>query len=244
MENASRALIMAGSILIALMIIGALLLMFNNLSSYQDTNIQTEREAQVLEFNNQYETYIRKDVRGSELYSLLSKVIDYNKRKSDKGTEDEGQDVQFKPITIKIEFKNSENRRSLAFDNQNKIFIKNTYELDGTQNNIEELINNTIPNIEKKYGKSGLTNLTTGISNLFDKTEENDKKQAIELWNKNSKVGVNSYSDISQYKEDIYTYYEYIQFKRMHFNCNYDNVEYDKTGRVIKMCFESNGKIE
>ena len=34
MENASKALIMAGSILIGLMVIGALLLMFNSLSSY------------------------------------------------------------------------------------------------------------------------------------------------------------------------------------------------------------------
>ena len=55
MENASKALIMAGSVLIALMIIGALLLMFNSLTSYQDTNTQGEREAQVIEFNNQYE---------------------------------------------------------------------------------------------------------------------------------------------------------------------------------------------
>ncbi len=33
MENASKALIMAGSVLIALLIIGALILMFNNLSN-------------------------------------------------------------------------------------------------------------------------------------------------------------------------------------------------------------------
>ena len=82
MENASKALLMAGSVLIALMIIGALLLMFNNLSSYQEADVQTTREAQVLEFNNQYETYNRKNVRGSDLYSLLNRVVDYNKRKS------------------------------------------------------------------------------------------------------------------------------------------------------------------
>ena len=35
MENASKALIMAGGVMIALLIIGSLLLMFNNLSSYQ-----------------------------------------------------------------------------------------------------------------------------------------------------------------------------------------------------------------
>ena len=55
MENASKALIMAGGVLIALLIIGSLLLMFNNLSSYQDTNIKETRTAQIIEFNNQFE---------------------------------------------------------------------------------------------------------------------------------------------------------------------------------------------
>ena len=40
MENASKALIMAGSVLIALMIIGALLLMFNSISNYQQTDTE------------------------------------------------------------------------------------------------------------------------------------------------------------------------------------------------------------
>ena len=38
MENASKALIMAGGILIALLVLGALLLMINNLSDYQKSN--------------------------------------------------------------------------------------------------------------------------------------------------------------------------------------------------------------
>ena len=44
MENASKALLMAAGVLIALIIIGALLLMFNNLSNYQETNTQNTRE--------------------------------------------------------------------------------------------------------------------------------------------------------------------------------------------------------
>ena len=44
MENATRALTMAGGILIALLIIGALLLAFNNLSSYQNQMDSNESE--------------------------------------------------------------------------------------------------------------------------------------------------------------------------------------------------------
>ena len=48
MENASKALIMAGSVLIALMILGALILLFSNLNAYQETNVRNERSAQVV----------------------------------------------------------------------------------------------------------------------------------------------------------------------------------------------------
>ena len=85
MENASKALVMAGSILIGLLVLGALILLFNNLSSYQNADIQNTRQAQVVEFNNEFTTYIREDVRGNELYSLLNRIIDYNKRKTLEG---------------------------------------------------------------------------------------------------------------------------------------------------------------
>ena len=81
MENATKALIMAGSVLIALMIIGALILMFNSLTSYQKVGESNTKEAQIVEFNNQYETFNRKNVRGSDLYSLLNRGVDYNRRK-------------------------------------------------------------------------------------------------------------------------------------------------------------------
>ena len=87
MENASKALIMAGSVLLALIIIGSLLLMFNSLSSYQETVQETEREAQVVAFNNQFETYLRDDVRGSDIISLMNRIIDYNTRKGDSSDE-------------------------------------------------------------------------------------------------------------------------------------------------------------
>ncbi|MCI8759862.1 MAG: hypothetical protein HFJ34_01845 [Clostridia bacterium] len=48
---------------------------------------------------------------------------------------------------------------------------------------------------------------------------------------------------MGQPKIDVYTYYEYVQFKRARFNCidtGYD----EKTGRIIRMKFEFNGKFE
>ena len=65
------------------------------------------------------------------------------------------------------------------------------------------------------------------------------------------KVKITSYSDIDSketakfqgtIREGVYTYYEYIQFKRAYFDCK--NVEYDSnTGRITKMDFEFTGKF-
>ena len=60
MENASKALLMAGGILIALMIIGALVLLGNNLSNYKSNEDISVHQAQIAEFNNQFEPYNKK----------------------------------------------------------------------------------------------------------------------------------------------------------------------------------------
>ena len=80
MENASKALIMAASVLIAIVIISAFVLMMSNLTSYQESSYQSNLSAQIAEFNNQYTTYERTDIRGSDMISLMNKVLDYNTR--------------------------------------------------------------------------------------------------------------------------------------------------------------------
>ena len=80
MENASKALLMAGGILIALLVLGALLLMFNQLSDYQRSNTELLNRSQISEFNSQFTQYARNDLQGYDLISLINKVVDYNRR--------------------------------------------------------------------------------------------------------------------------------------------------------------------
>ncbi len=80
MENATRALVMAGGILIALLILGALLLMFNNLSSYQNANDSSEKTSQIAEFNNQFEPYNKKNLTLMELKSIYNKIESNNSK--------------------------------------------------------------------------------------------------------------------------------------------------------------------
>lgn len=269
MENASKALIMAGSVLIALIIIGALLLMFNNLSNYQNVETQTEAEAQVVAFNNQFETYNRKDVRGNDLYSLLNRVIDYNRRKSTegKGATDEGQYLAYQPMTITYTLNGK--AKDLTFDGTNRIFTDNTFTLNGeTSNTFDIKVKNKISETADYATESGLKSLAEGISNLFPIKNEvftiEQQLDAMKLWNRNVKSArtikklpddiddKTAESIKTKYKTELNTddnrraisiYYEFIQFKRARFECT-RVIPDPKTGRIIQMDFSFTGKIE
>lgn len=256
MENASKALIMAGSMLIALMILGALLLMFSNLSSYQEVHTQSTREDQVIEFNNQFETYNRTDVRGNDLLSLVNRAINYNRTNSYKGTEnnDKGQETGYTPITIKFEIRKEDYDQLLTTpDGDNKLITGKSYTIDGTTNTFENEISEEITRIEGIYGKENLNQIVTAMSKIFidNKSTEQEKTEAFNTYNKLSpkKQNVTGFPDLANKKNDIYEYYEYVQFKRLYFDCKQDNgnsgVTYDKnTGRITAMNFISNGKQE
>lgn len=253
MENASKALIMAGSVLIALMILGALLLMFNNLNNYQNTESQNTREAQVVEFNNQYETYNRNNVRGSDLCSLLNRVADYNRRKSTEGTgkNDEGQYLAYEPMTIEFDF--SGKRAQLKVGDKNNLIMQEKYSQSNKENQFEEYISSKIGIIEENYGTDVIQKLATSVSKIYvdENASYKTKMNAVLAYNsiKGKKLSIEndsinqSIKEINTSKNDVYTYYEYMQFKRAYFNC--ESVEYSKkTGRITKMYFKFNGTIE
>lgn len=255
MENASKALVMAGGMLIALMIISALILMFSNLSAYQQTRVVDKRAAQVVEFNSQYETYNRTDVRGNELLSLLNRAIDYNRRKSTVGVGEEGESIGYEPIKITFEF---DKTKVIAPDvSNNQLFTTNKYTVSGNSNEFEKNIKEKIDSIENKYGKESLEKIAVVIGKTFiaSTASQNEKDEAVKTFNQLCSKRTVTWSDIqpgSTTRTEIYKYYEFIQFKRMHFDCiseegtvGSSGVEYDKnTGRIIAMNFNFNGKIE
>ena len=150
MENASKALIMAGSVLITLVIIGALLLMFNSLSSYQQVGEQNTKEAQVIAFNNQFETYLRNNVRGSDMISLMHRILDYNNRKGDNSSE------KFQQMNIKISGINVSN---LKYDTNDSEIIFGKY----TQDTIGKLIED-VQKLENKYQAKSIAALSSSIN--------------------------------------------------------------------------------
>lgn len=239
MENASKALLMAAGVLIALVIVGAFMLMMSNLTDYQEKSYQSKADAQTTEFNNQYVGYIRDNIRGSDMVSLMYKVLDYNSRKSDAGYTEMRTEIII----------DSNIREKLAFDDKNRLIMQNSY----TQNEIHLIFDSSstgksIRDIEDLYQQKYANQISTEIStieNLKDNKGFTDDGEQEFVDSKILPVNTvqelrNKYGGLDQIYEDALVYYEYVQFKRAVFNCT--DSQYDaNTGRIISMDFECTG---
>mgnify|MGYP003380744515 CR=1 FL=1 len=237
MENASKALIIAGSVLLALIVIGAFILMFSNLNDYQEKNDTAIEQKQIVEFNNQFSTYDRKGLRGTDMLSLINRIIDYNARKT---TEDIG--FQKMEITIKGIDKNI--LQALRYDPSglNLLINKSSY----TQDNVSEIVKLPQEEIEKIYQKKYISQLVSNVSAFMDiynsNLSTNQKIQEIndKRWLPKS-VTAYRRGSIDSVKNDILIYYEYSQFKRTYFDST-GETKYDKnTGRITEMNFKCVG---
>lgn len=83
MENASKALAMAGGILLAIIIIAVLMYVVQNTASLKKTEQEREISEQVSKFNMEYESYQKSLLRGTELVSIINKAIANNKKYED-----------------------------------------------------------------------------------------------------------------------------------------------------------------
>lgn len=80
MENASKALLMAGGVLIAILIISSFMLFFTDLSNYENSQTDARMQEQVVKFNNSYTAYDRSGITLNEIKSLYNKIESNNER--------------------------------------------------------------------------------------------------------------------------------------------------------------------
>lgn len=106
MENASKALIMAGGMLLAILIVSLLIYAWSLFSKYQSSQDDLTEIEDTAKFNEQFTNYQRDNVKGYDILSLANKVVDYNYRKSNVDTAKN--DEKYVPITIKIEFNDAD----------------------------------------------------------------------------------------------------------------------------------------
>ena len=70
MENASKALLIAGGVLIAILIVSVLVVTLNIVNSNQRTREKALATEQLAEFNQKYEAYNKKALRGTDIITL------------------------------------------------------------------------------------------------------------------------------------------------------------------------------
>lgn len=225
MENASKALIMAGSVLLSLLIIGALVFMFDSLKGLKQTEATSEEVQKLAEYNKQIETFNRSGLYGSEVLSLANLITDYNKRQADlKGY----QEIK---LTVKVKA-----------DKTNKIMTLSEY-------NNETLIDNytKLENAVKSSKSGGKEPIVLGgsVTITAEKAAGMKNTEIKRMIAAAQKVPMNDSKVEEVYENDVFPKIEnYLnlkteltQFKNKKFK--EPKVEYDKhNGRVIAMAFE------
>lgn len=156
MENASRALIIAGSVLISLLVIAVAVFMFNQLSDLRQTQEDAKMEDKLQSFYSNLDTYIEANKRGSDILSLANLIDDFNERRAGQNESKYGNEG-YDPITLNVHYNVS------TVDWNTTVFFKG--HKDGWFYSAEELTKakQAIDDAVDKKGKekiSGVSNYT------------------------------------------------------------------------------------
>ena len=212
MENASKALIIAGSVLLAVLIIIALIYTFSQISSLKQVEASSEEEKILAQYDKEIESFNRQGLYGSEILSLANLVEDYNKRQSAlKG---------YTPITLKVSITQIIDAKYLKETQYSKYgdLIKNFKNLEKKMQDLKKekicgqtldklagMKTETLEDLISRYNLANRTNYTL---------EEIEKR-------------INDYQSVNS---------EMQTFKNKKFNT--PEVEYDNSiGRIVKMSF-------
>lgn len=196
MENATKALEIAGSVLLGVLILGLLVFEYRKISNLKKVEEDVKISQQSEDFNKKFEAYNR-NLYGSELLSLANQIQDYNDRYAgEKTSQYENQGYQ--KVEVKTTIKTA----------TNKLAAK-TYNLSGFLKVYNDLARD-IENMNKncKYKNKSISYWA------------NSGKETERIFpDKSNKI----YDDIAKYK-DLYN--EQLDITRKTFKCtkiNYDN---------------------
>lgn len=79
MENASKAILIAGGILIAIVTITIFLFVFGTSGQMVGVTQEDTLTKELVDFNKSYEAYNKKKMYGTDMISILNKAIDNNR---------------------------------------------------------------------------------------------------------------------------------------------------------------------
>lgn len=166
MENAAKALLIAGSVLLGIIVLSIFMIMVNSLTDYQQAQTQIEKNQDIVAFNNQFQGYMRSDLAGTDILSLINKVTYYNKAKASDaiGADDAGNQYVYEPITLVVDLDGKQLEFSMS-KTKNELFADNRYEFNGTVNMDKtfEIINNLLNKTKMPTPPQNAIPMGTGV---------------------------------------------------------------------------------
>ena len=175
MENASKALMFAGTILITLMVISAVVFMYRDLTSVKRQESENQKVEEIAEFNKSFESY-EKDLKGAQIFSLANKITDYNNKYA-------GNDG-YEAITLTVNVGSKENNDGYYTNLQSEIdsLIKDKYISSNYLEALHEAKENEYNRDQKTREKAEETKkeLNKKLGNKYNKAY----KDVNEDWNK------------------------------------------------------------
>ena len=237
MENISKALLIAGGVLFAILVLTLLIIFRGNISSYFTEQHNAKILEQVTEFNNKFENYNGQTIRGSELISVMNRVVDYNRTYSDiQGAE---------RVIIRVEFPDNHQKDLLytgvTMSSSDILFANSAISNVSGDDNISR-ISGLSSELATSTGidDTKLQKLSANISIICstdpnDVNIRNEKLQKILGYRKGTTV---EGTELRKIQSATLKYYQLTQFKRTMFKCT-DVVHDQKSGRINKISFQA-----
>lgn len=147
MENATKAIIIVGGMLIAMLVVSILVIGWNNITDYNKKEEQIETREQIMKFNKEFESFNKKVVYGYELVSLANLISDTNNVYYDKINR-YGDVNGYKNIEAYIKF-----LKNTTVYNQSGEYKENLLEYVNLQTYMDDFYNLSISHGDKDYAK-------------------------------------------------------------------------------------------
>lgn len=210
MENASKALLIAGGVLIAILIVSVLVVTLNIVNSNQRTREKALATEQLAEFNQKYEAYNKKALRGTDIITLMKMAIENNNSAS-------SDNPYYINVIIDLGNKKIQDTstRTVVLDKDKKVISDKTKRDPNSLEGTSKIILGTwIDNVHyKTNGK---------VEKFFTTTDFTDSMEEQPESNGNTTITY-KYSSFTTFKNDI-------------FQCT--NVEYNNQGRIKELEFK------
>lgn len=256
MENAAKALGIAGGVLIAIVILASLLYTFKRMSQIPEQQEYQKEVQELSKFNQQFEAYNKKLMYGVDVVSCLNKVIDNNKKSKEYA--DGAYDID-----IEIEI------TSDIYDRFEIYYINSNLKKEAQMTSSTDLSNyglgsgKTVGSIftkkENYAGKVSMVKETTSFSDIqgsnsstgeswgvksklskkiYKSEDDKDNEKLLDLSKDTTnmeRVEINPDKTSKERWTKIIWKTAAYDFKSKRFKCS--KVEYNSEGRVNKICF-------